>query len=123
MSTDIGAIMQLLQRQMAMVPPAYSSVSSPPQVIKYIVLITVWSHSHHLSLSVKRNKLLTPNEQKDEDILLSLKQLHLKHRRITCCPLKVSTYIGTGPGSNPEETLTQPGGPLEADTLALSQVQ
>ncbi|XP_031732633.1 potassium voltage-gated channel subfamily H member 2 [Anarrhichthys ocellatus] len=32
MSTDIGAIMQLLQRQMALVPPAYSAVSSPPQV-------------------------------------------------------------------------------------------
>uniref|UniRef100_A0A3Q3SXN8 Voltage-gated inwardly rectifying potassium channel KCNH2 n=1 Tax=Mastacembelus armatus TaxID=205130 RepID=A0A3Q3SXN8_9TELE len=32
MSTDIGAIMQLLQRQMALVPPAYSAVSTPPQV-------------------------------------------------------------------------------------------
>ncbi|XP_073797324.1 voltage-gated inwardly rectifying potassium channel KCNH2 isoform X4 [Danio rerio] len=32
MSTDIGAIMQLLQRQMMLLPPAYSSVSSPPQV-------------------------------------------------------------------------------------------
>ncbi|XP_013879260.1 potassium voltage-gated channel subfamily H member 2 isoform X2 [Austrofundulus limnaeus] len=31
MSADIGAIMQLLQRQMALVPPAYSAVSSPPQ--------------------------------------------------------------------------------------------
>ncbi|XP_037549967.1 potassium voltage-gated channel subfamily H member 2 [Nematolebias whitei] len=31
MSTDFGAIMQLLQRQMALVPPAYSAVSSPPQ--------------------------------------------------------------------------------------------
>uniref|UniRef100_A0A8C2GTT6 Voltage-gated inwardly rectifying potassium channel KCNH2 n=1 Tax=Cyprinus carpio TaxID=7962 RepID=A0A8C2GTT6_CYPCA len=31
MSTDIGAIMQLLQRQMMLVPPSYSSVSSPPQ--------------------------------------------------------------------------------------------
>uniref|UniRef100_A0A3Q2Y1Q8 Voltage-gated inwardly rectifying potassium channel KCNH2 n=1 Tax=Hippocampus comes TaxID=109280 RepID=A0A3Q2Y1Q8_HIPCM len=29
MSTDIGTIMQLLQRQMALVPPAYSAVSSP----------------------------------------------------------------------------------------------
>ncbi|XP_062336367.1 potassium voltage-gated channel subfamily H member 2 [Osmerus eperlanus] len=29
MSTDIGAIMQLLQRQMSLVPPAYSTVSSP----------------------------------------------------------------------------------------------
>nr|XP_055058218.1 potassium voltage-gated channel subfamily H member 2a isoform X1 [Misgurnus anguillicaudatus] len=29
MSTDIGAIMQLLQRQMVQVPPAYSSVTSP----------------------------------------------------------------------------------------------
>uniref|UniRef100_A0A668APE8 Voltage-gated inwardly rectifying potassium channel KCNH2 n=1 Tax=Myripristis murdjan TaxID=586833 RepID=A0A668APE8_9TELE len=35
MSTDIGAIMQLLQRQMALVPPAYSTVSSPPQVPKH----------------------------------------------------------------------------------------
>ncbi|XP_037135568.1 potassium voltage-gated channel subfamily H member 2 [Syngnathus acus] len=31
MSADIGTIMQLLQRQMALVPPAYSAVSSPPQ--------------------------------------------------------------------------------------------
>ncbi|KAL0966130.1 hypothetical protein UPYG_G00291270 [Umbra pygmaea] len=30
MSTDMGAIMQLLQRQMALVPPAYSTVSPPP---------------------------------------------------------------------------------------------
>ncbi|XP_041670270.1 potassium voltage-gated channel subfamily H member 2 [Cheilinus undulatus] len=35
MSTDIGAIMQLLQRQMALVPPAYSAVSSPPQASTY----------------------------------------------------------------------------------------
>uniref|UniRef100_A0AAQ5YIS8 Voltage-gated inwardly rectifying potassium channel KCNH2 n=1 Tax=Amphiprion ocellaris TaxID=80972 RepID=A0AAQ5YIS8_AMPOC len=39
MSTDIGVIMQLLQRQMALVPPAYSAVSSPPQVITH-------SHTH-----------------------------------------------------------------------------
>uniref|UniRef100_A0A674NTH7 Voltage-gated inwardly rectifying potassium channel KCNH2 n=1 Tax=Takifugu rubripes TaxID=31033 RepID=A0A674NTH7_TAKRU len=66
MSTDIGAIMQLLQRQMALVPPAYSAVSSPPQA---------------------------------------------------------SPYPGTGPGSGPEERLTQPGAPLETDTLAsLTQV-
>lgn len=43
MSTDIGAVMQLLQRQMALVPPAYSAVSSPPQVREYAVLITVWT--------------------------------------------------------------------------------
>ncbi|KAJ8012086.1 hypothetical protein DPEC_G00065030 [Dallia pectoralis] len=30
MSTDMGTIMQLLQRQMVLVPPAYSTVSSPP---------------------------------------------------------------------------------------------
>ncbi|XP_056869093.1 potassium voltage-gated channel subfamily H member 2 isoform X3 [Takifugu flavidus] len=66
MSTDIGAIMQLLQRQMALVPPAYSAVSSPPQA---------------------------------------------------------SPYPGTGPGSGPEERLTQPGAPLETDTLAsLTQI-
>uniref|UniRef100_A0A673W6R1 Voltage-gated inwardly rectifying potassium channel KCNH2 n=1 Tax=Salmo trutta TaxID=8032 RepID=A0A673W6R1_SALTR len=35
MSTDIGAIMQLLQRQMALVPPAYSTVLSPPQASPY----------------------------------------------------------------------------------------
>ncbi|KAJ8406967.1 hypothetical protein AAFF_G00292430 [Aldrovandia affinis] len=35
MSTDIGAIMQLLQRQMVLVPPAYSTVSSPPQPSPY----------------------------------------------------------------------------------------
>lgn len=37
MSTDIGAIMQLLQRQMALVPPAYSAVSSPPQVVAMLL--------------------------------------------------------------------------------------
>uniref|UniRef100_A0A3B4DN17 Voltage-gated inwardly rectifying potassium channel KCNH2 n=1 Tax=Pygocentrus nattereri TaxID=42514 RepID=A0A3B4DN17_PYGNA len=31
MSTDIGAIMQVLQRQMSLVPPAYSTVTSPPE--------------------------------------------------------------------------------------------
>ncbi|XP_023660446.2 voltage-gated inwardly rectifying potassium channel KCNH2 isoform X1 [Paramormyrops kingsleyae] len=31
MSTDISTIMQLLQRQMVLVPPAYSTVTSPPQ--------------------------------------------------------------------------------------------
>lgn len=35
MSTDISAIMQLLQRQMALVPPAYSTVSSPPHPSPY----------------------------------------------------------------------------------------
>ncbi|XP_072234154.1 voltage-gated inwardly rectifying potassium channel KCNH2 [Leuresthes tenuis] len=35
MSADIGVIMQLLQRQMALVPPAYSAVSSPPQPSPY----------------------------------------------------------------------------------------
>lgn len=32
MSTDIGAIMQLLQRQMVLVPPTYSSLTSPIEV-------------------------------------------------------------------------------------------
>ncbi|KAM6977690.1 voltage-gated inwardly rectifying potassium channel KCNH2 [Aplochiton taeniatus] len=36
MSTDIGAIMQLLQRQMALVPPAYSTVLSPPQDTSFL---------------------------------------------------------------------------------------
>lgn len=31
MSTDIGAIMQFLQQQMTLVPPAYSAVTSPPE--------------------------------------------------------------------------------------------
>ncbi|KAL2097607.1 hypothetical protein ACEWY4_006814 [Coilia grayii] len=33
MSADIGSIMQLLQRQMALVPPSYSSVLSPSQTL------------------------------------------------------------------------------------------
>uniref|UniRef100_A0A3B4H2B7 Voltage-gated inwardly rectifying potassium channel KCNH2 n=1 Tax=Pundamilia nyererei TaxID=303518 RepID=A0A3B4H2B7_9CICH len=43
MSTDIGVIMQLLQRQMALVPPAYSAVSSPPQVITHTAYGTLVS--------------------------------------------------------------------------------
>ncbi|XP_043923548.1 potassium voltage-gated channel subfamily H member 2 [Protopterus annectens] len=35
MSADISSIMQLLQRQMTLVPPAYSTVSSPPQPTSY----------------------------------------------------------------------------------------
>ncbi|XP_006634281.2 potassium voltage-gated channel subfamily H member 2 isoform X2 [Lepisosteus oculatus] len=35
MTSDIGAIMQLLQRQMVLVPPAYSTVSSPPEPALY----------------------------------------------------------------------------------------
>uniref|UniRef100_A0A3P8RSU9 Voltage-gated inwardly rectifying potassium channel KCNH2 n=1 Tax=Amphiprion percula TaxID=161767 RepID=A0A3P8RSU9_AMPPE len=59
MSTDIGVIMQLLQRQMALVPPAYSAVSSPPQVITH-------SHTHTLAPPV------TPLET---DTLTSLSQV------------------------------------------------
>ncbi|XP_033854153.2 potassium voltage-gated channel subfamily H member 2-like [Acipenser ruthenus] len=35
MTSDIGAIMQLLQRQIVLVPPAYSTVLSPPQPAPY----------------------------------------------------------------------------------------
>ncbi|KAE8594974.1 hypothetical protein XENTR_v10015400 [Xenopus tropicalis] len=35
MVTDINTIMQLLQKQAALVPPAYSTVSSPPQIPGY----------------------------------------------------------------------------------------
>ncbi|XP_041422733.1 potassium voltage-gated channel subfamily H member 2 isoform X2 [Xenopus laevis] len=35
MVTDINSIMQLLQKQAALVPPAYSTVSSPPQMTSY----------------------------------------------------------------------------------------
>ncbi|KAM4689652.1 voltage-gated inwardly rectifying potassium channel KCNH2 [Discoglossus pictus] len=35
MVTDINTIMQLLQKQMVLVPPAYSTVSSPPQMSGY----------------------------------------------------------------------------------------
>uniref|UniRef100_A0A674P9C0 Potassium voltage-gated channel subfamily H member 2 n=1 Tax=Takifugu rubripes TaxID=31033 RepID=A0A674P9C0_TAKRU len=54
MSTDIGAIMQLLQRQMALVPPAYSAVSSPPQVLEFIVLIAVWTSTTLTSSLTRR---------------------------------------------------------------------
>uniref|UniRef100_A0A669AYX7 Voltage-gated inwardly rectifying potassium channel KCNH2 n=1 Tax=Oreochromis niloticus TaxID=8128 RepID=A0A669AYX7_ORENI len=46
MSTDIGVIMQLLQRQMALVPPAYSAVSSPPQVLTHTAYGTSLSQKH-----------------------------------------------------------------------------
>uniref|UniRef100_A0A8D0CXM5 Potassium voltage-gated channel subfamily H member 2 n=1 Tax=Sander lucioperca TaxID=283035 RepID=A0A8D0CXM5_SANLU len=45
MSTDIGAIMQLLQRQMALVPPAYSAISSPPQPVTLLETDTLASLS------------------------------------------------------------------------------
>ncbi|XP_069066860.1 potassium voltage-gated channel subfamily H member 2 isoform X1 [Pleurodeles waltl] len=35
MTSDVNTIMQLLQRQMALVPPAYSTVTSPPQGTMY----------------------------------------------------------------------------------------
>ncbi|XP_041103322.1 potassium voltage-gated channel subfamily H member 2-like isoform X2 [Polyodon spathula] len=35
MTSDIGTIMQLLQRQLVLVPPAYSTVLSPPQPAPY----------------------------------------------------------------------------------------
>uniref|UniRef100_A0AAQ6A156 Voltage-gated inwardly rectifying potassium channel KCNH2 n=1 Tax=Amphiprion ocellaris TaxID=80972 RepID=A0AAQ6A156_AMPOC len=61
MSTDIGVIMQLLQRQMALVPPAYSAVSSPPQVITH-------SHTHTFGVAPP----VTPLET---DTLTSLSQV------------------------------------------------
>lgn len=100
MSTDIGAIMQLLQRQMALVPPAYSAVSSPPQVI-----------THWLSHPKTGGRM-------EDGFLLSLET------DIRWCLLQASPYPGPGPGPGPGERLVQPVTPLETDTLAsLSQVK
>uniref|UniRef100_A0AAQ5Y7N3 Voltage-gated inwardly rectifying potassium channel KCNH2 n=1 Tax=Amphiprion ocellaris TaxID=80972 RepID=A0AAQ5Y7N3_AMPOC len=63
MSTDIGVIMQLLQRQMALVPPAYSAVSSPPQVITH-------SHTHTCI-----HRLAPPVTPLETDTLTSLSQV------------------------------------------------
>uniref|UniRef100_A0A3B5A2F0 Potassium voltage-gated channel subfamily H member 2-like n=1 Tax=Stegastes partitus TaxID=144197 RepID=A0A3B5A2F0_9TELE len=77
MSTDIGVIMQLLQRQMALVPPAYSAISSPPQVITH-------SHTHMYRVA----QPVTPLET---DTLTSLSQV--KHSKVIawglllCCPV------------------------------------
>uniref|UniRef100_A0A3Q3M053 Voltage-gated inwardly rectifying potassium channel KCNH2 n=1 Tax=Labrus bergylta TaxID=56723 RepID=A0A3Q3M053_9LABR len=64
MSTDIGAIMQLLQRQMALVPPAYSAVSSPPQV-------TILSHARPGT----GERLVQPVSPLETDTLASLSQV------------------------------------------------
>uniref|UniRef100_A0AAQ4NVD6 Voltage-gated inwardly rectifying potassium channel KCNH2 n=1 Tax=Gasterosteus aculeatus aculeatus TaxID=481459 RepID=A0AAQ4NVD6_GASAC len=58
MSTDVGAIMQLLQRQMALVPPAYSAVSSPPEVMTQIL------DSHYVKtlLQPQDTSLISPNQ-------------------------------------------------------------
>uniref|UniRef100_A0A671YIF9 Voltage-gated inwardly rectifying potassium channel KCNH2 n=1 Tax=Sparus aurata TaxID=8175 RepID=A0A671YIF9_SPAAU len=70
MSTDIGAIMQLLQRQMALVPPAYSAVSSPPQVVTHL-----YTHSH----------TCTPVTPLDTDTLASLSQVKHKEQSNDSC--------------------------------------
>uniref|UniRef100_A0A3Q1JDD4 Voltage-gated inwardly rectifying potassium channel KCNH2 n=1 Tax=Anabas testudineus TaxID=64144 RepID=A0A3Q1JDD4_ANATE len=49
MSADIGAIMQLLQRQMSLVPPAYSAVSSPPQVATNMLVSPIVHAVHEYS--------------------------------------------------------------------------
>lgn len=51
MTSDIGAIMQLLQRQMTLVPPAYSSVSSPPQAERLLQSVTPLESDTLASLS------------------------------------------------------------------------
>lgn len=78
MSTDISAIMQLLQRQMTIVPPDYSTVSSPLQASLYIGS----SPDHEESLI----HTVTPLES---ERLSSLSQLHI-------CPdvkTKVKSHI------------------------------
>lgn len=68
MSTDIGAIMQLLQRQMMLVPPSYSSVSSPPQASMFPEILV---------------QPVTPMESKT---LASLSQVHvMKSKEFSYC--------------------------------------
>ncbi|XP_057178459.1 potassium voltage-gated channel subfamily H member 2-like [Triplophysa rosa] len=51
MTSDIAAIMQLLQRQMTLVPPAYSSVSSLPQAQRLLQSVTPHESDTLASLS------------------------------------------------------------------------
>ncbi|CDQ74583.1 unnamed protein product [Oncorhynchus mykiss] len=64
MSTDIGAIMQLLQRQMVLVPPAYSTVSSPPEPSPSLTLRPA-------------ERLVQPVSPLDSETLASLSQVLL----------------------------------------------
>uniref|UniRef100_A0A8B9LHK5 Voltage-gated inwardly rectifying potassium channel KCNH2 n=1 Tax=Astyanax mexicanus TaxID=7994 RepID=A0A8B9LHK5_ASTMX len=66
MSTDIGAIMQLLQRQMSLVPPAYSTVSSPPQASPY-----------PSPSPGPGERLIQPVTPLESETLTSLSQVHL----------------------------------------------
>ncbi|XP_045550096.1 potassium voltage-gated channel subfamily H member 2 [Salmo salar] len=65
MSTDIGAIMQLLQRQMVLVPPAYSTVSSPPELSPSLTLRPA-------------ERLVQPGSPLDSETLASLSQFLIK---------------------------------------------
>ncbi|KAM9458210.1 voltage-gated inwardly rectifying potassium channel KCNH2-like isoform 1-T2 [Salvelinus alpinus] len=65
MSTDIGAIMQLLQRQMVLVPPAYSTVSSPPEPSPSLTLRPA-------------ERLVQPVSPLDSETLASLSQFLIK---------------------------------------------
>ncbi|KAJ8010545.1 hypothetical protein DPEC_G00076200 [Dallia pectoralis] len=83
MSTDIGAIMKLLQRQVTLVPPAYNSVLSPPQVSTYYG-------------SGPGERLVQPVTPLEADTLASLSQVSFpldfeEFPRMSCDPLHSPT--------------------------------
>ncbi|KAJ8413260.1 hypothetical protein AAFF_G00092560, partial [Aldrovandia affinis] len=112
MATDISTIMQLLQRQMALVPPAYSTVSSPPQSAPY---------------PEPGERLVQPVTLLESETLASLSQI-LDSRDFEEIPAKqpeflqhAAALLPTGPDPlwvNPTDT--QPPGP---DSLLISPTE
>uniref|UniRef100_A0AAZ3Q8U6 Voltage-gated inwardly rectifying potassium channel KCNH2 n=1 Tax=Oncorhynchus tshawytscha TaxID=74940 RepID=A0AAZ3Q8U6_ONCTS len=84
MSTDIGAIMQLLQRQMVLVPPAYSTVSSPPEPSPSLTLRPA-------------ERLVQPVSPLDSETLASLSQvLYVYHILQRGTPSKQRCFLTDG---------------------------
>uniref|UniRef100_A0A4W4HLY9 Voltage-gated inwardly rectifying potassium channel KCNH2 n=1 Tax=Electrophorus electricus TaxID=8005 RepID=A0A4W4HLY9_ELEEL len=119
MATDISTIMQLLQRQMALVPPSYSTVSSPPQACSYPEAAA--GHGERLTQPV------TPGES---ETLASISQIldaqdfeefqakscELSHSMMELHPTETPLL---GPGDIPVQGLSNLGpcgNPLDPDT-------
>ncbi|KAG7488697.1 hypothetical protein MATL_G00036460 [Megalops atlanticus] len=100
MSTDISAIMQLLQRQMALVPPAYSMVSPPPQPSPY---------------PGPGDRLVQPVTPLESETLASLSQI-LDSQDFEECPVKSRESLQGAAERQPSDSLlpspseTQPTG-------------
>uniref|UniRef100_A0AAY5EJ24 Voltage-gated inwardly rectifying potassium channel KCNH2 n=1 Tax=Electrophorus electricus TaxID=8005 RepID=A0AAY5EJ24_ELEEL len=109
MATDISTIMQLLQRQMALVPPSYSTVSSPPQACSYPEAAA--GHGERLTQPV------TPGESETLDFEeFQAKSCELSHSMMELHPTETPLL---GPGDIPVQGLSNLGpcgNPLDPDT-------